>query len=256
MLDATEHRTRGRGGDFHGVAPSHGPGPAHPDRFAGLIVIAAVATRWACRRPAAKAYDFHDRATSDEGWARSTGTPGSATARLPGILHRRDVHRRIPPTHPGRRRLGRWRPPPNPSRATTRPVRRRRAAKSRQLLQAIACPALAIWGTDDHCQPPERRRAYAELTGGAGDHGGGWWPPLGPREPVAVNHWIRDFAHQVCPPPIPAVRASRRPAAGPTRALSVVTDRPRTRPPGPGHCQRPARAAPLAARSTGSPSTR
>jgi len=87
--------------------------------------------------------------------------------------------------------------------------------QSEEMLSGITCPVLVIHGTDDRCQPQGRFDTVARLTGaervvleGAGHlpHG---------RDPVVVNHAIKDFVDRVtgtAAPPRTWVRgADRRP---------------------------------------------
>ncbi len=80
------------------------------------------------------------------------------------------------------------------------------------LLARVRCPVLAIHGVEDRCQPYQRGERLAELTGG--DllllEGAGHVPQA--REPVVVNHAIRDFVDRFRPRP-PA-DAGAPPAAG------------------------------------------
>ena len=67
------------------------------------------------------------------------------------------------------------------------------AEETRSWLARVRCPTLAIHGDEDRCQPPERSRVFAELTNGelVTVAGAGHLPMA--REPVLVNHAIRDF---------------------------------------------------------------
>lgn len=68
---------------------------------------------------------------------------------------------------------------------------------ARQVCEAVRCPVLVITGTEDRCQPPERGRLVAELTGA--EHvvieGAGHLPMA--RDPVRVNLLLRDFVRRV-----------------------------------------------------------
>lgn len=87
-------------------------------------------------------------------------------------------------------------------------------ASVEEICGRVRCPVLAIHGTDDEIRPVAISERLVELTGGSlvllegAGHG-----PVG-RDPVRINHLIKDFADRVQPPP-PArrtwVRASRRP---------------------------------------------
>lgn len=87
-------------------------------------------------------------------------------------------------------------------------------ASVEEICGRVRCPVLAIHGTDDEIRPVAISERLVELTGGSlvllegAGHG-----PVG-RDPVRINHLIKDFADRVLPPP-PArrtwVRASGRP---------------------------------------------
>jgi UDP:flavonoid glycosyltransferase YjiC (YdhE family)/pimeloyl-ACP methyl ester carboxylesterase len=82
----------------------------------------------------------------------------------------------------------------------------------------VRCPVLIVQGDRDHCQPAERGRALAELTGA--EHvlleGAGHIPIA--REPVVVNRLIHEFAARFSPP---APRRWTTARARPPRALLV-----------------------------------
>ena len=102
------------------------------------------------------------------------------------------------------------------------------------ILARVACPVLVIHGTDDRYERHEHGERVAELTGGmflslvgAGDE-----PPA--REPVVVNHAIRDFVAQFAPAVVPAgtVRRWTRALTRPKRVLYLSS------PIGLGHSRR------------------
>jgi pimeloyl-ACP methyl ester carboxylesterase len=74
-------------------------------------------------------------------------------------------------------------------------------AAAAAMLDSIACPVLAIHGTQDRCQPLARGEVVAERTGGQllTLEGAGHLPQA--REPVLVNTAIRQFAERFRPPP-------------------------------------------------------
>jgi pimeloyl-ACP methyl ester carboxylesterase len=61
------------------------------------------------------------------------------------------------------------------------------------LSSALTCPVLVLHGTEDRCQPVERSRRFAELTGGRLEvlEGAGHVPHA--RHPVRVNALIKEF---------------------------------------------------------------
>lgn len=67
------------------------------------------------------------------------------------------------------------------------------------LARAVRCPVLVVHGTDDRIRPLAFGERLAELTGGelVALDGAGHGPPA--RDPVKVNHLIRDFVARVAP---------------------------------------------------------
>jgi pimeloyl-ACP methyl ester carboxylesterase/predicted glycosyltransferase len=97
----------------------------------------------------------------------------------------------------------------------------------------VRCPVLLVHGTADRISPPAVSVRLAELTGGdvvlleGSGHG-----PMG-RDPVKVNHLVRDFAEQVTLPPVAGrTRTWARAARRPPRALFLSS------PIGLGHARR------------------
>ena len=88
-------------------------------------------------------------------------------------------------------------------------------AGTEAVLAQVRCPVLAVHGTADQCKPTDRSTRVAELTGGRTVllDGVGHLSPA--REPVLVNHLIRD----VLRPEPPPVRRWTRPLDRPRRAL-------------------------------------
>ncbi len=86
-------------------------------------------------------------------------------------------------------------------------------AETEALLARVRCPVLAVHGDQDRCQPIARSERVAELTGGrlVTLAGAGHLAPG--REPVMVNHLIREML-----PPVPARRWTR-PLDRPRRVL-------------------------------------
>ncbi|ROS27837.1 pimeloyl-ACP methyl ester carboxylesterase [Cellulomonas sp. PhB150] len=99
------------------------------------------------------------------------------------------------------------------------------------LARAVRCPVLVVHGTDDQIRPIAFGERLAELTGGelVAIDGAGHGPPA--RDPVKVNHLIRDFVDRVVPR-APARRTWTRAARRTPRALYLSS------PIGLGHAQR------------------
>jgi pimeloyl-ACP methyl ester carboxylesterase len=78
-----------------------------------------------------------------------------------------------------------------------------------QLLRQVRCPVLAIHGDQDRCLPLSWSERIAELTGAdlLVVEGAGHCPHA--REPVVVNHAIRDFANRFRPGPAAPRRWTR-----------------------------------------------
>jgi pimeloyl-ACP methyl ester carboxylesterase/predicted glycosyltransferase len=91
------------------------------------------------------------------------------------------------------------------------------AANSREdteaILRRVQCPVLVIHGEEDRCQPVELGRSVAELVGAdlMTLAGVGHLPAA--REPVVINHAIRDFVARFAPvaPPAQWTRPLNRP---------------------------------------------
>lgn len=110
------------------------------------------------------------------------------------------------------------------------------------LARAVQCPVLVVHGTDDQVRPIAFGQRLAELTGGelVALDGAGHGPPA--RDPVKVNHLIRDFVDRVAPV---AARTRAAPASRPswTRTWTRAAHRRRralylSSPIGLGHAQR------------------
>jgi pimeloyl-ACP methyl ester carboxylesterase len=113
-----------------------------------------------------------------------------------------------------------------------------RATSSREeteaLLRRVSCPVLVIHGRQDRCQPVERGERVAEITGGELLILEGAGHLLHAREPVVVNHAIKEFADRFRPakPVTPVRRTWIRPLNRARRVLYVSS------PIGLGHARR------------------
>jgi pimeloyl-ACP methyl ester carboxylesterase/predicted glycosyltransferase len=114
------------------------------------------------------------------------------------------------------------------------PVSSSSREETEAILARVSCPVLAIHGRADRCQPWARSERTAALTGGELLllEGAGHLPQA--REPVVINHAIRDFVDRLRPTRA-AQAASRRwtrPLDRPRRVLYVSS------PIGLGHARR------------------
>ncbi|HTW21880.1 MAG TPA: alpha/beta fold hydrolase [Mycobacteriales bacterium] len=105
------------------------------------------------------------------------------------------------------------------------------AEQTEAIIRQVDCPVLAIHGLADRCQPLARSERLAELTGGrlVTLEGVGHLPQV--REPVIVNHLIRDFVRSIAPPPT-SPRLWTRPMTRERRVLMLSS------PIGLGHSRR------------------
>jgi pimeloyl-ACP methyl ester carboxylesterase/predicted glycosyltransferase len=89
------------------------------------------------------------------------------------------------------------------------PVASESYEETEAILRRITCPVLAIHGVNDQCQPAERGERVADLTGGQylALEGVGHLPQA--REPVVINHAIRNFVAEIASPAIPVQRWTR-----------------------------------------------
>ena len=99
------------------------------------------------------------------------------------------------------------------------------------LCERVRCPVLVIHGTGDRCQPFDRSRRVAQLTGGSlvTVEGGGHFPQA--RDPVKVNTLIKSFVESISPPKAKRVVWTRA-LSRPRRILYVSS------PIGLGHARR------------------
>jgi pimeloyl-ACP methyl ester carboxylesterase/predicted glycosyltransferase len=86
------------------------------------------------------------------------------------------------------------------------------------LCRQVRCPILIVHGSRDLCQPVDRARRLAEITGGRPvELEGAGHAPMG-RHPIQVNLLIKDFVDSVVPPKPPP----RRRAAAHSRPRRVL----------------------------------
>jgi pimeloyl-ACP methyl ester carboxylesterase len=88
--------------------------------------------------------------------------------------------------------------------ADQEPDPRQLGEDARAVCGQVRCPVLVVSGSLDRCQPPERGRLVAELTGGEFVlmEGAGHLPNA--RDPVKINLLLRDFVRRVAPDGITA----------------------------------------------------
>jgi pimeloyl-ACP methyl ester carboxylesterase/predicted glycosyltransferase len=203
----------------------------HPDRVLGVVAIAPNAAALTPPLPARSVYSHTDELDTDDGWAKDNwhywrrdypgfldffyrqllvedhSTKPLADAVAWGLETTPDV-------------LMATESAPNPSMTV---------ADTEAVLTAVRCPVLVISPTEDRCIPADRGMKLAELVGAEvlSLPGVGHLPMA--REPIVVNHAIRDFAARFAPP-VP--RRWSRPVDRPRTALFLCS------PIGLGHVRR------------------
>ena len=184
----------------------------HPERVLGVVAIASWAPElmpWPAHR---SVYDFNEVLATEEGWAKENrhywlrDWRGFAEFFFGELLcepHSSKLHEDC---------VG-WAMETSPETVLAHedapPASSSSKADTEQLLCQVRCPVLAIHGDQDRCLPLSWSERIAELTGadlliveGAGHCPNG-------REPVVVNHAIRDFADRFRQEPAPPRRWTR-----------------------------------------------
>ena len=175
----------------------------HPERVLGVVAIAAGGPGLGPLPAARTEYDFDEVLDTEEGWAKENRHYwlrdwrgfnefffGELFCEPHSTKQREDAVGWAMETSP-ETNLAREDAPPTVS----------GPEDTERLLRDIRCPVLAIHGDQDRCIPLLWSERVAELTGadllvleGAGHCPNG-------REPVVVNHAIRDFADRLRPGP-------------------------------------------------------
>jgi pimeloyl-ACP methyl ester carboxylesterase/predicted glycosyltransferase len=199
----------------------------HPERVSGIVYIGP-AVGLAPGHPERGVYPFDEPLDTDEGWAKynswywARDYPAFAEFFFDQCFTEPHSTKQIEDA------VG-WALDTTPEvlANTTRAISLCRMERFADTCRRVRCPVLVIHGDDDAIRPHRQGAALAEVTGGAlvTLEGGGHLPMT--RDPVKINHLLRDFA---CPRP-PATRW-RRAHGRRRRALWVSS------PIGLGHAQR------------------
>ena len=195
----------------------------YPDRVLGVVMMAAWAPFLTAPLPHRVVYDFDAVLDTEEGWAKDNRhywlrdwrgyaefffgellcEPHSTKQQEDCVGWAMEIGAETMLLHDG-----------GPLMSSSR-------EETEALIRRVSCPVLVIHGTGDRCQPLARGERIAELTGGEllALEGAGHIPMA--REPVVVNHAIRDFAGRFKPPQaaMPVRRTWTRPLNRPKRAL-------------------------------------
>jgi pimeloyl-ACP methyl ester carboxylesterase len=183
----------------------------HPDRVLGVVAIAAGVPELGPWPAARTEYDFDEVLGTEEGWAKENRHYWLRDWRGYAEFFFRELLCEPHSTKQREDAVG-WAMDTNPETVLANedaPPTVSCPEDTERLLRAIRCPVLAIHGDQDRCVPLSWSERIAELTGadllvleGAGHCPNG-------REPVIVNHAIRDFADRFRPGPISPRRWTR-----------------------------------------------
>ena len=207
---------------------------SHPDRVLGVVAVCSWAPFLTPPHPHRVAHGFDEVLDTDQGWAKDNrhywlrDWRGFAEFFFGELLSE-------PHSTKQREDCVGWAMETGPETVLLHdagPFATASREETEAILQRVRCPVLVIHGQEDRCQPWQRGERVAELTGG--DllllAGAGHIPQA--REPVVVNHAIRDFADRFRPPAAGRRRAWTRPLNRPKRVLYTSS------PIGLGHARR------------------
>jgi len=206
----------------------------HPDRVLGIVSIAGWLPYLTPGHPWRTQYEFDAVLDTDEGWAKDNrhywlrDWRGYAEFFFGELLSEPHSTKQIED-------LVGWAMDIGPATMLLHdegPIASSSKEETEAILARVRCPVLAIHGTGDACQPFRRSELLAEITGGQLLllDGAGHVPTA--REPVVVNHAIRDFADRFRPAAERGVRRWTRPLNRPRRVLFLSS------PIGLGHTRR------------------
>jgi pimeloyl-ACP methyl ester carboxylesterase/predicted glycosyltransferase len=182
----------------------------HPGRVLGVVAIASSVPHLPL--PAHRAvYDFDEVLDTEEGWAKDNrhywlrDWHGFAAFFFGELFSE-------PHSSKQREDCVGWAMETNPETVLAHddaPMTTSSKEDTERLLRQVRCPVLAIHGDQDRCAPLSWSERIAELTGAdlLVVEGAGHCPHA--REPVVVNHAIRDFANRFRPGPAAPRRWTR-----------------------------------------------
>ena len=183
----------------------------YPDRVLGVVAIAS----WAPELlplPAYRAvHDFDEILDTEEGWAKENRHYWLRDWRGYAEFFFSELFSE-PHSTKQREDSVRWAMETSPETILTHgdaPPTSSSTEETEQLLRRVRCPVLAIHGDKDRCLPLSWGERIAELTGAEllVVEGAGHCPHA--REPVIVNHAIRDFTNRFRPGTAPPRRWTR-----------------------------------------------
>ena len=217
VLDATDTPSAIVVGLCPGVIWALRLASSHPERVAGLVAIGGGIAPLAPPHPERTVYGFDDILDTHEGWAKVNRAYWRADFR--GFVEF-FIDQLLVEPHSTKQ----WEDAVswaletdaetliNSMDGTGKSLMSEESAVA--LCESVRCPVLVMHGTGDRCQPFDRSKRVAELTGGTlvTIEGGGHLPQA--RDPVKVNGLIRSFAESIAAPKpkhIKWTRAQNRP---------------------------------------------
>jgi pimeloyl-ACP methyl ester carboxylesterase/predicted glycosyltransferase len=183
----------------------------HPERVLGVVAIASAAPEVMPLPARRTVYDFDEVLDTEEGWAKDNRHYWLRDWRGFAEFFFGELFCE-PHSSKQREDAVGWAMETSPETALAyddAPQGASSKEDTEQLLRQVRCPVLAIHGDQDRCLPLSWSERIAELTGAdlLVVEGAGHCPHA--REPVVVNHAIRDFADRFRPGPVPARRWTR-----------------------------------------------
>jgi pimeloyl-ACP methyl ester carboxylesterase/predicted glycosyltransferase len=208
----------------------------HPDRVLGVVTMGTWAPFLTPPLQARMQYDFDEVLDTEEGWAKCNRRywlrdwRGYAEFFFGELLSEPHSTKQHEDCVSWAMEIG----PETMLLHDDGPIASATREETETLLRQVSCPVLVMHGQDDRCQPFARGERVAELTGGELVVLEGAGHLLQAREPVIVNHAIKEFADRFRPakPVAPVPRTWTRPLNRPKRVLYVSS------PIGLGHARR------------------
>jgi pimeloyl-ACP methyl ester carboxylesterase len=183
----------------------------HPERVLGVVAIASGVPELMPLQAHRAVYDFDEVLATDEGWAKDNRHYWLRDWRGFAEFFFGELFCEPHSTKPREDSVA-WALETSPETVLAyedAPQGSSSKEETQQLLREVRCPVLAIHGDQDRCLPVSWSERIAELTGAdlLVVEGAGHCPHA--REPVIVNHAIRDFADRFRPGPASPRRWTR-----------------------------------------------
>ncbi len=203
----------------------------HPERVLGVVALASAIPFLSPPHQFRTVYSFDDELDTDEGWAKHNRHYWLRDWRGYAEFFFGEL---LPEPHSTKQHEDcvRWALETDAQTMLAHnlgPLSTASTEQTEEILRLVRCPVLAIHGTADRCQPLSNSERLAAVTGGEFLRLEGAGHLSMAREPVVVNHAIREFADRFRPAP---ARRWTRPLDRRPRALYLSS------PIGLGHARR------------------